>query len=209
MKYYNIHYYVETGYTWDGLSKEKTDAFYDEIKELFTASGWEYIQPTTEYSGITVKKGKSSLYCHPTSLSGPIAEDIISSDEVEKILERGKTFTFRYMKNYGELKDWTDDEYKNYLKSIENEIEQDLLSGCKTARKNLCVDGYQVCWNVAKKYRVNRITSYMTICSSDIEQRYVREVFEGLIEKGKITVIRKSDGGERHRALPDAKNKKK
>lgn len=85
-KYFETYFRIDTGYQWGkGLSREKTDAFYDEIMLAFLHRKWT-IQPVGAHCDhiCYAVKGKTKLYIHPQELTGPCEERLIP--EVEDIL---------------------------------------------------------------------------------------------------------------------------
>lgn len=197
--YYNVYFRIEAGYNGGNMSREKSNAYYDEIEELFSAAGWNITQKRRSGTSPTVAKGKSSLYCHPQSLSGPVAKDLLTNGVIESIIQNAKTFTWIATDRYEELKDWDDKAYFNHLKRTEGQIVEALLSSCKTKRRNLCVDGQLVCWNVAQAYRVKRVGDYLGFTSKNPAYQFVQQVFDQLIKDGWIEELERLKGGIGHR----------
>ena len=106
--YTNCYFRIEAGYAWgSGMSEEKTHAFYDEIKTLFTGEGWT-IRPYPHGNCVDVIKGKTCLYVHPQEVSGPCLDAL--TGEVEAILKRGATFSYIVTDRYETMQDLTDEE---------------------------------------------------------------------------------------------------
>ena len=53
-----------------GLSHEKTDAFYKEIKEKFHGEGFDTDRTGCTSQAMYLVKGKTRLYVHPMEISG-------------------------------------------------------------------------------------------------------------------------------------------
>lgn len=206
-KYFHTFYRVNTGYTANGISKERAEAFYSEIKKRFTANGWEYHEPKMSGACPTITKGKTRLYCHPTALSGPVEESILKSHEVENILTDKSFETFalcpyRFVGRdvYDELMDWNDTEYQQYLVRKQPEIEKALLNAFTTKRKDL-FRSEGACFNVAKSFNVKRLTNYLTYTSSDPEQTFTKKLLDQLVETGKIMKVKIPNKGYCYRTI--------
>lgn len=194
--YYKTYFQIEAGYNGGNMSREKCNAYYDEIQNLFTAAGWTFTRKRDLESVCpTVALEKSSLYCHPQSLSGPVAENLLEHGIVESIIQNAKTFSLVRTDRYEELKDWDDAAYFDHLKRIRPQIEETILALCQTKRKNLCVDGAQICWNVAQAIRVKRIEDYLGFSSSNPAHLFVQQVFDQLVKDGRIEELERRKGG--------------
>lgn len=202
--YYHVYYRIEAGYNGGNMSHEKCDTYHAEIKELFEDAGWTY-EPGRQ-SGVapTVSIGKTSLYCHPQSLSGPVSSDMLNNQTVESIIRDAETFDFEKTEIYEELKDWDDEAYFSYLKSIESQITADILRTCTTKRRNLCVNGDTVCWNVSIKFCVRRLRDYLGIRSGNPADIFVQKLFQQLVADGQIEELEMKKGGKGYRTTPKA-----
>ena len=105
-------------------------------------------------------------------------------------------FKFEKTDIYEDVFDITDEEYINILKSKQNEIEQDILAVYKTKRKNLYItDTWTPLNKVLDKYRIKRLSNYSgVISSSNIDVRYITEVFENLVKQNKIVTANTKHG---------------
>lgn len=184
--YRNVFYRIESGYNCGNMSREACDALYNEIRELFTAAGWIFTPGQSSGEGPTVKIGKTELYCHPQSLSGPVKLSLIEGKIVETILAKGKLFSYQRTDIYEEVKDWDLDEYKAWLYTQRFNIIDALLTACKTQRKDQVVDGQDVCWKISKRYFVDRICDRIIICSGNLAHMYTQDLFTELVKVGLI-----------------------
>ena len=110
--YTDTYFRIESGYEWGrGMSEEKTEAFFAEIRSLFSQNGFTIEE--RKYGGCPdVVLDKTRLYCHPQELSGPVRKDLI--EHIEKILTQGTTFQYLRTDTYGELLDLTEEEELAY-----------------------------------------------------------------------------------------------
>lgn len=68
---FHLLFSLESGYEWGkGLSHEKTDAFYKEIKEKFHGEGFDMDRTGCTSQAMYLVKGKTRLYVHPMEISG-------------------------------------------------------------------------------------------------------------------------------------------
>ena len=68
---FHLLFSLESGYEWGkGLSHEKTDAFYKEIKEKFHEEGFDTDRTGCTSPAMYLVKGKTRLYVHPMEISG-------------------------------------------------------------------------------------------------------------------------------------------
>ena len=171
------------------------DLFHKSITELFLNDGWK-IKKERINSGYcnTIIKDKQELYLHPQSVSGVVVEENIPY--IEQLLSSSNIFKFEKTDIYEDVFDITDEEYINILKSKQNEIEQDILAVYKTKRKNLYItDTWTPLNKVLDKYRIKRLSNYSgVISSSNIDVRYITEVFENLVKQNKIVTANTKHG---------------
>lgn len=171
------------------------DLFHKSITELFLNDGWK-IKKERINSGYcnTIIKDKQELYLHPQSVSGVVVEENIPY--IEQLLSSSNIFKFEKTDIYEDVFDITDEEYINILKSKQNEIEQDILAVYKTKRKNLYItDTWTPLNKVLDKYRIKRLSNYSgVISSSNIDVRYITEVFENLVKQNKIVTANTKRG---------------
>ena len=134
--YIDTYFRIESGYEWGrGMSKEKTGAFFAEIRSLFSQNGFTIEE--CKYGGCPdVVLEKTRLYCHPQELSGPVRKDLI--EHIEKILTQGTTFQYLRTDTYGELLDLTEEEELAYYHETHDmTIGGVFLEAFRTKRRNL------------------------------------------------------------------------
>lgn len=187
MAYFNTYFRINAGYQWgSGLSKEKTLAFYKEIREVFAARGWT-IAEHKPYDTIDVIKGKTRLYVHPMELTGPCETELVPV--VEEILHECKTFTYEQTKIYNELADLDPEMLTEYYRSKNTETDSLILSTFKTKRKNLGYFISTTLFNLGDKIRLETIYDHGGRGSGDTTDKYLHERFDALVQKGLITVF--------------------
>ncbi len=190
--YKKSYFYIESGYMM--TSDEQYEKFFDEIVNLFATKGWEIKRPRSMGVCPEVKKDKTELYIHPTSVSGNI--DIELKEEIESILKCGTTFSYVRNKDYGEVFDWSDEEYLNYLAENKDAIKTDILESFKTKRSNLYI--YSDFFtgplrNICDKYRKPRLTDD-TLHSGNKDYNYIGDLFKKLITEGEILAGKTNSG---------------
>ena len=114
--YTDTYFRIESGYEWGrGMSEEKTEAFFAEIRSLFSQNGFTIEE--RKYGGCPdVVLDKTRLYCHPQELSGPVRKELIG--RIEKILTQGTTFQYLRTDTYGEVLDLTEEEELAYYREV-------------------------------------------------------------------------------------------
>lgn len=186
MRYLNVYFRLEPK---KGISfnNEETLQFFAEITGFFQNAGWKVRQPhTTGYCPEAFYE-KNRLYLHPTAASGHVAEDMV--ENIERILRGGKLFYCYKTDITGDVKDWSDDEYREYLKGKEPEIRDDILNVFRTKRRNLFVKCTEMALSyVRSKHSVRRITG-----STDVNWLFINELFEQMVCEGAFVLS--SDGG--------------
>lgn len=199
--YYNTYFRIEAGYRWgEGMSKEATMRFFDELKSLFTTAGWTAEESRIDSGCLTIYKGGNHLYCHPMELVGP-CESSLRSD-VTEILSHAKTCVLRTIDIYNQVYDVSDEQYRTALEAARKDIEQDLMTAFSTNRRDIYHHGYYSgVDNVAEHYRVPTLDrSTGVICSDDVHIRYITDVFQDLVEQGKILYKESKQGRKMFRA---------
>ncbi|MCO7113944.1 hypothetical protein NIB75_19370 [Bacteroides uniformis] len=83
--------------------RKKAGRFFDEVKRLFTETGFSIKENKYKDGCPEVYLGKTCLYCHPQSLSGPVLKEHM--ELIEKILAQGTTFRYLRTDTYGEILD--------------------------------------------------------------------------------------------------------
>ena len=90
--YIDTYFRVESGYDGGRMPEEKAGRFFDEVKRLFTETGFSIKENKYKDGCPEVYLGKTCLYCHPQSLSGPVLKEHM--ELIEKILAQGTTFRY-------------------------------------------------------------------------------------------------------------------
>ena len=67
--YIDTYFRVESGYDGGRMPEEKAGRFFDEVKRLFTETGFSIKENKYKDGCPEVYLGKTCLYCHPQSLS--------------------------------------------------------------------------------------------------------------------------------------------
>ncbi len=194
MNYKNVYFRLESGYQWGkGMDQNASDAFHNELNELFINAGWEIKEKEFSCSCPEAFKDKNRLYLHPQSASGELQEDLIP--EVEKILSKGTTFKHYKTDVYETLFNMSDEEYQKILEGQEKEIRKDLLEGFKTKRSNLFItSSWAVIERVKEKYHIQRIQQHLGRSSDNLEWKYVGEIFNKMIEEGCFVTAETKNG---------------
>ena len=73
--YIDTYFRVESGYDGGRMPEEKAGRFFDEVKRLFTETGFSIKENKYKDGCPEVYLGKTCLYCHPQSLSGPVLKE--------------------------------------------------------------------------------------------------------------------------------------
>lgn len=182
IKIIDTYFRIEAGYNGGDMSKEQHDAFYAEIKKLFMNNGFRYEARKYQSECPDVILGKTRLYCHPQSLSGPVEE--VHFPMIEQLLSGAKTFRFLHTDKYKELFDMTPDEELQHYHSCMETVQNDLLTAFKTKRRNLFKLKCEILELVAQKIHLPTIrTPYMSSYTS-ISKQFVDKVYKDMAQKG-------------------------
>ena len=169
------------------VSAAQQEKFYDEILDLFVKNGWEIKVPHSQGVCPQIRNGKSELYIHPQSLSGDVDVELIG--RISNILNKGTQFKYYRFTDYGEVYDWSDEQYSEYLKQNKSNIESDLLKVFQTKRRNLYMQEGVLSGplrDVREKYKRYRVGCDRGGSSDNLEWKYVSEVFKDLVLSGQI-----------------------
>ena len=148
--YIDTYFRVESGYDGGRMPEEKAGRFFDEVKRLFTETGFSIKENKYKDGCPEVYLGKTCLYCHPQSLSGPVLKEHM--ELIEKILAQGTTFRYLRTDTYGEILDLTEEEELAYYhKTHDMTIGGVFLDAFRTKRRNL-----SRCWKYSSKSCVSR-----------------------------------------------------
>lgn len=184
-KLVNVYFRIESGYVWGGdhpgMSKEKEDAFFAEIRQLFTDTGYELKSiKYTECPGIV--KEFTDLYCHPMDISGYCEENRIP--EIEAILAKGTTFRHRCTDTYKQVYPYNrEQEIEYYRQNFHDYIQNDLLSLFATKRRNLYKYQREILEQVSNQIRIATIKHTAGVSYGDPCEAYVNEVYNELVDK--------------------------
>lgn len=190
IKIIDTQFHVEAGYNGGHLSREQHDAFYTEIREMFTEKGFRCEERVNGCPDVIL--GKTRLYCHPTCLSGPVEETHFPV--LEQILSNGKSFRLYSLDKHNELQDFTPDEELEYYRSRTESVENDLLVAFKTKRSNLFKLKGEILELEAVKIHVPTIrTPYMSGYAS-IPRQFINEVYKNMVQKGHLIESSKAMG---------------
>lgn len=195
-KLVNVYFRIESGYVWGGdhpgMSKEKEDAFFAEIRQLFTEAGYE-IKPVKYAECPGVVKEFTDLYCHPMNLSGYCEESRIP--EIETILAKGKTFCLRCTDTYKQVYPYNrHQEIEYYRQTFHDHIENSLLSLFATKRCNLYKARRKILEQIANQIRINTIKHTIGVSYGDPCETYVYEVYQQMVAKGLLIESQKQMG---------------
>ncbi len=172
-----------SGYEWGfGMLPAALQSFHQEMKELFLAAGWECHEPTFANACPEYSKGKSRLYCHPTEISGPCEENLIS--DVCSLAAKATNCTVTKAEDQGRVFDITQEQYIGALKALRAEIEKDLLKEFSLPNKGSDSDRYET---VMMQYRVMTLEHHTdSLSSMHPYWKYTEEVLQDLIAQKKI-----------------------
>lgn len=178
MRYFHVYFRIDTGYAWGrGLEKSKTEAFYNEIRDIFEKAGWAI--ENHSFGTIDVINGKTRLYVHPMELSGPCEESLIPV--VEALLVNRTTFTHYRTDRYDELLDLEGDALMAEYHKKDAETDALLLNAFQSPD-----DAFYKVFDLAHKIRISTLHDYICFSSGEPAHVYTRERFNALVEKGLI-----------------------
>ena len=154
--YIDTYFRVESGYDGGRMPEEKAGRFFDEVKRLFTETGFSIKENKYKDGCPEVYLGKTCPYCHPQSLSGPVLKEHM--ELIEKILAQGTTFRYLRTDTYGEILDLTEEEELAYYhKTHDMTIGGVFLDAFRTKRRNLYKSREQVLEILVEKLRVKTL----------------------------------------------------
>lgn len=190
IKIIDTQFHVEAGYNGGHMSREQHDAFYMELKEVFTEKGFRFEERKIGCPDVVL--GKTCLYCHPTCLSGPVEETHFPV--LEQILSNRKSFRLYSLDKHSELQDFTTDEELEHYRSCTKVIESDLLAAFRTKKSNLFKSKNEILESVAQKIHTPTIrTPYMSGYAS-ISRLFVNEVYKNMVQRGHLIESSKAMG---------------
>lgn len=182
--YIDTYFRIESGYEWGyGMSKEKTEAFFAEIKSLFSQNGFTIEERKNGCPDVVMDKTR--LYCHPQDLSGPVRKELI--ERIEKILAQGTTFQYLRTDTYGEILDLTEEEELAYYHETHDmTIEGVFRDAFRTKRRNLYKNREELLELLVEKLRIKTFCRYSAYSNTSPVWRYVREVYDKMVAKGEL-----------------------
>lgn len=157
-EYSNVYFRIEAlGYQYPSFSftEEDRKAFYAEVRNALEPLGWKTEKDTEEWGCTYIVKGKSQLYLHPQNFSGEVLKNDIKS--IAEALQKHNTFYLRWVDLYDTVYDISDSEYEEYLNRKNVEIRKSLFENCGTTRTNKFYYAFDVCHNLANRFRLRRI----------------------------------------------------
>ena len=185
---YNIYFRIEAGYNGGYMSREQHERFYAEIRRLFTEVGFRIEDRNVGCSDFIL--GKTQLYCHPESLSGPTEERHIAL--VKETLRKGVSFRYERTDKYDRLYDFTSEEELEYYRRTNAEtIERVFLDAFHTRRRNHYKYRNEILELLVQRYMVCTVRCPSGIRFDSPCNRYVREIYDSLCRRG-LLIDRKS-----------------
>lgn len=152
--YIDTYFRVESGYDGGRMPEEKAGRFFDEVKRLFTETGFSIKENKYKDGCPEVYLGKTCLYCHPQSLSGPVLKEHM--ELIEKILAQGTTFRYLRTDTYGEILDLTEEEELAYYHKTHDMTIGVSFSTPSAPSAGTCTRAGSRCWKYSSKSCVSR-----------------------------------------------------
>ena len=173
--YIDTYFRVESGYDGGRMPEEKSRTLLRRGKALFTETGFSIKENKYKDGCPEVYLGKTCLYCHPQSLSGPVLKEHM--ELIEKILAQGTTFRYLRTDTYGEILDLTEEEELAYYhKTHDMTIGGVFLDAFRTKRRNLYKSREQVLEILVEKLRVKTLRGKSVYSNTSPAYRYIREM---------------------------------
>lgn len=186
--YKHVYFRIECGYMKEGPF-DHTDECLLELQKQLEDAGWHIDVHRTPGNCPEASLGKSSLYCHPQSISGPVEVSLIET--LENLFRSGKTYSYRNTDIYEDVYDFSWEELAQYHRDRNRQtIELLLLDTFKTKRSNLYKPVSSVINYVAEKISVNTFLKRNSYIPADVERQVVMEFYEGLVKEGHLTVTK-------------------
>lgn len=187
---HDIWFRIEAGYNGGYMASEQHDRFYAEIRGLFAGAGFGI--EDDKFGCPYFVLGKTRLYCHPESLSGPTEERHIPL--VEQLLARGVSFRYECTDKYDRLYDFTPEEELNYYRTAyASDIEEALLTAFRTSGPKLYKLREEILDLLVVRFMVHTVrrpsgTSFDSPCN-----HYIREVYNDLLRRGSLIETRRKN----------------
>lgn len=183
--YIDTYFRIESGYDGGRMPEEKAGRFFDEVKRLFTETGFSIKENKYKDGCPEVYLGKTCLYCHPQSLSGPVLKEHM--ELIEKILAQGTTFQYLRTDTYGEILDLTEEEELAYYHETHDmTIGGVFLDAFRTKRRNLYKSREQVLEILVEKLRVKTLREESVYSNTSPAYRYIRETYGKMVSEGQL-----------------------
>lgn len=183
--YIDTHFRIKSGYDCGRMSEENAGRFFDEVKRLFTAKGFSVKESKYNDGCPEVYLGKTCLYCHPQSLSGPVLREHMGL--IEEILSRGTTFQYLRTDTYDEILDLTEEEELAYYHEMhDTTIEGILRDAFRTKRRNLYKYRQELLDILVNKLCIKTFRKYSVYSDTSPIWRYVKEVYGKMFAKGEL-----------------------
>ena len=190
-KFFNTYFRIDAGYVWgEGMNPTLMRRFYDEITLLFVNAGWNIEHASSYSSCIYVIKGKTKLYVHPMELSGACDESLIP--DVTALLQQGESWKLRCVDKFDELLDLTEDELMEYYRKDSQKADRMILKAFVKGKEKHDVNF--TLFDLGEQIKVKTLTDYIGRSSLDVDQKFLRERFDALVDEGFIL----SDGNTAH-----------
>lgn len=189
--YIDTYFRVESGYDCGRMPEEKAGAFFAEVKRLFSGLGFSIEERKGGCPDVFL--GKTRLYCHPQSLSGPVLKE--HKELIEDILRQGTTFQYLRTDTYDEILDLTEEEELAYYHEKHDMIIKGVFrESFRTKRRNLYKNREQVLEIIVGKLRVRTLREkYFSMNTCPIWY-YIREIYEKMVAKGELIEGYKQSG---------------
>lgn len=195
-KLVNVHFRIESSYVWGsdhpGMSKEKEDAFFAEIRRLFSEAGYE-IKPIKYTECPDIVKEFTDLYCHPMDLSGYCEENRIP--EIESILAKGSTFYHRRTDTCKQVYTYNREQETEYYRlTFREHIQTRLLSLFTTKRRNLYKSPREIIERITNEIHIDTIKHTIGMSYGDPCGTYITELYKEMVNKGLLIETEKQAG---------------
>jgi hypothetical protein len=193
-------------YMTDRFTEEVGARFGKEIMSILSPLDFDFGDEPLEYCQCPEgERGFENLYCHPTSVTGYLAQDQIN--EVVSALSSAQSFKLWKADTHEHVMNYTEDEFRQELYNRHEHIVNEILEYCTTKRSNLYVDSsfvkhVQTGIPIHNKFPTgNRLQG--------IALNYVAATLQSLVDNGAI-ITANTRNGIGYRTVQDkSKGKKK
>ena len=188
-EYANVHFRIETyEYPTSILSKEKRESFNNEVVEVFTSLGWEYVTDTNDGTCTEWKKGKSHLICNPIELRGEVLKNDIK--EIAEAIQKRNTFSLKWVDLYNTFYDMTYTAYHKYLDNKSLDIKDAIFEKCQTRVKNRYYYADEICKYIMNIYALQLLDKD----SRSITKNYIKKLMNEMKHDGYLVIVKDRDG---------------